>query len=78
MNRDDLTLMYFPDLDVESGNLSGLTLVPLQIRNFRLCIPPRRDIEWIQGTLDRQCQRFGTRVMMEPDSRLAVVASLSS
>lgn len=73
--RDDLTLMYFPDLDSENGNLAALKLVLLQIKKFRLCIPSRSDIEWIRRTLDRQCQRFGTRIVLEAEGRLAVVAS---
>ena len=73
--RDDLTLMYFPDLDSENGNLAALKLVLLQIKKFRLCIPSRSDIEWIRRTLDRQCQRFGTRIVLEAEGRLSVVAS---
>lgn len=73
--RDDLTLMYFPDLDSENGNLAALKLVLLQIKKFRLCIPSRSDIEWIRRTLDRQCQRFGTRIVLEAKGRLAVISS---
>ena len=62
--RDDLTLMYFVDLDPTRGHLQALKLLPLQIRNFRLSIPSQRDIEWMQGTLDRESRRFGTGVML--------------
>jgi poly-gamma-glutamate capsule biosynthesis protein CapA/YwtB (metallophosphatase superfamily) len=73
--RDDLALMYFANLDPTSGSLHALELVPLQIKNFRLCIPSRRDTEWVQQTLDRECQRFGTRVIFGPDRELVVTAS---
>jgi poly-gamma-glutamate synthesis protein (capsule biosynthesis protein) len=59
--RDDLVLMYFADLDPTSGGLHALKLLPLQIGNFRLSIPSWRDIQWIQQTLDGECQKFGTR-----------------
>ena len=72
--RDDLTLMYFVDLDPTGGSLQALRLVPLQIKNFRLSIPSQRDIEWIQGTLDRECRRFGTKVVLEPEGQLMVAS----
>ncbi len=72
--RDDLTLMYFVDLDPTGGSLQALKLVPLRIKNFRLSIPSHRDIEWIQGTLDRECQPFRTRVTRELEGQLAVAS----
>jgi poly-gamma-glutamate synthesis protein (capsule biosynthesis protein) len=75
--RDDLTLMYFVDLDPTVGSLQALKLVPLQIKNFRLSIPSQRDIEWIQQTLERECRRFGTKVLLEPEGQLVVAAQPS-
>ncbi|MEH2543212.1 poly-gamma-glutamate capsule biosynthesis protein CapA/YwtB (metallophosphatase superfamily) [Bradyrhizobium sp. AZCC 1577] len=71
--RDDLALMYFADLDPTSGSLHALKLVPLQIKNFRLSIPARQDIEWIQQTLDERCQQFGTRVIPDSEQQLVVI-----
>nr|WP_274542269.1 CapA family protein [Bradyrhizobium algeriense] len=73
--RDDLALMYFADLERTSGSLRALNLVPLRIRNFRLSYPSRQDMEWLQQTLDRQCQRFRTRVMFDSDRQLVVTHS---
>jgi poly-gamma-glutamate capsule biosynthesis protein CapA/YwtB (metallophosphatase superfamily) len=70
--RDDLALMYFADLDPTSGGCHALKLVPLQIRNFRLSIPSWLDIEWIQQTLDGECQQFGTRVIFDSERQLVV------
>jgi poly-gamma-glutamate synthesis protein (capsule biosynthesis protein) len=70
--RDDLTLMYFVGLDPTGGCLQALKLVPLQIKNFRLSVPSQRDIEWIQQTLGRECRRFGTKVLLEPEGQLVV------
>jgi len=70
--RDDLALMYFADLEPTDGSLRALSLVPLQIKNFRLSYPSRQDMEWVQQTLDRQCQRFKTRVMLDSDRQLVV------
>jgi poly-gamma-glutamate synthesis protein (capsule biosynthesis protein) len=71
--RDDLALMYFADLDPASGSLHALKLVPLQIKNFRLSNPSWRDIEWIQQTLDGECQQFGTRVILDSERQLVVI-----
>jgi poly-gamma-glutamate synthesis protein (capsule biosynthesis protein) len=68
--RGDLVLMYFADLNVTDGCLHALKLIPLQMRNFRLCIPERRDIEWIQQTLDRECQKFATRLILGSEGQL--------
>jgi poly-gamma-glutamate synthesis protein (capsule biosynthesis protein) len=71
--RDDLALMYFADLDPTSGSLHALKLVPLQIKNFRLSIPARQDVDWIQRTLDGRCQQFGTRVIPDSEWQLVVI-----
>jgi poly-gamma-glutamate capsule biosynthesis protein CapA/YwtB (metallophosphatase superfamily) len=70
--RDDLVLMYFADLDLSNGDLHALKLVPLRIKNFRLSIPEQRDIKWIAQTLDRECQRFGTRLALDTEAQLVV------
>jgi poly-gamma-glutamate synthesis protein (capsule biosynthesis protein) len=70
--RDDLVLMYFADLDATDGCLHALTLIPLQIRNFRLSIPERRDVDWIRQTLDRECRKFETRLILGSEGQLAV------
>lgn len=60
--RSDLTLMYFPEIDPESGTLVRLDMIPLQIRKFRLNCPPTTDIEWLAHSLDRQSRDLGTRI----------------
>jgi hypothetical protein len=69
--------MYFVDLDLARGSLQALKLVPLQIKNFRLTIPAPADIEWMRGTLERECRPFGTRVTPAPDGQLEVAAQPS-
>ena len=70
--RDDLALMYFADIEPATGNLAGFEIVPLQIRKFRLGRPSRKDIEWLQQTLQRECQRFGTGIVLDPGGRLVL------
>jgi poly-gamma-glutamate capsule biosynthesis protein CapA/YwtB (metallophosphatase superfamily) len=68
--RDDLALMYFAGIDAAGGDIVSLEIVPLQIRNFRLARPSRRDVEWLQQTLDRESRKFGPRVVLDETGRL--------
>ena len=61
--RDDLTMMHFPTVDMRSGELQALEMVPLLIRNFRLQYPSDSDTRWLRDTLDRECRHFGARVV---------------
>ena len=70
--RDDLALMYFPDIDPADGRLRALDIAPLRIRRFRLSRPSREDVDWLRQTLDRESAPFGTRVALAPGERLTV------
>ena len=69
--RDDLGLMYFADISSSSMDLEALEIIPLQIRQFRLIRPTIQDVDWVRQMLDRESQRFGTRVATS-DARLAL------
>ena len=68
--RDDLALLYFARLDPANGRLSGLSISPLQISRFQLRRASKADAEWLRGVLDREGQRFGTRVELADDDTL--------
>jgi poly-gamma-glutamate capsule biosynthesis protein CapA/YwtB (metallophosphatase superfamily) len=70
--RDDLVLMYFASLDAASGDLIALDMVPLQMRRFQLVRPSRSDVDWLLRVLDRESGRFGARVALKADGRLAL------
>jgi poly-gamma-glutamate capsule biosynthesis protein CapA/YwtB (metallophosphatase superfamily) len=70
--RGDLALMYFASVDA-AGDVAGLDIVPLQIRNFRLAQPSSHDVEWLQQRLDRECRKLGTKVTLNAAGRLALV-----
>lgn len=65
--RGELTLMYFPTLDATTGELLRLTMTPLRVRHFRLEHAPDADREWLHKTLDRECRRFGHRIVVDGD-----------
>jgi poly-gamma-glutamate synthesis protein (capsule biosynthesis protein) len=70
--RGDLVLMYFADIDAESGMLVAAELVPLQMKRFRLVLPSASDAAWIAQRLHRESSRFGTRVTEASPGRLAL------
>ncbi len=76
--RGDLALMYFVDLDTATADLVSLEIVPLRIRNFQFVPPLRPDVEWLKQTLDRECGRFGARVLLTAAGRLALISERSS
>ncbi len=70
--RGDLTLMYFADIHPMSKDLIALELVPLQTRQFRLTQPSSKDVAWLRETLDRESQKFETRVALTWDGTFAI------
>lgn len=70
--RDDLGLMYFPTLDPTSGKLVSFNLIPTQIKRFRLNRTSDDDAKWLGRMLNREGQRFGTRVELNRDNSLSL------
>jgi poly-gamma-glutamate synthesis protein (capsule biosynthesis protein) len=66
--RGDLALSYLASFE-ENGALSELTVIPYQMRKFRLQRASLADVEWLQATLDRESARFGTHIARK-DGRL--------
>ena len=68
--RGELTLMYFPELEVDSGRLKGLKMVPMRIENFKLNPATGEEAEWLQTVLSREGHKLGTEVLKEDDNSL--------
>lgn len=68
--RDDLSLMYFVDMNPSTGRLLRLTMAPMQIRRFRLNRATAEDALWLKDTLNREGKRFGTRVELQDGNLL--------
>lgn len=70
--RSDLALAYLPALDLETGRLKTLDMVPLRIRKFRLDRAPADDTRFLAQDFDRECRRFGLSVRAGSDGTLSV------
>lgn len=62
--RGDLTLMFFPELDLADGRLLNLHLVPMQMHRFRLHYATEQDLKWVNEVLNAESAQFGTRVQV--------------
>lgn len=52
--RPDLCLAYCPDIDVAERNLVSLSVMPFQIKKFRLHSASFKDVAWVLAVLRRQ------------------------
>ncbi|WP_245583694.1 CapA family protein [Salinimicrobium xinjiangense] len=60
--RGELSLMYFPELDLASGDLLKLEMVPMEIKRLSLHKAIRKDAAWLQEVLDRESKKFGLEI----------------
>jgi len=67
--RDDLALMYFPTVDLATGRLLSLAMVPTQTRHFRVNRAPDEGERWLFKSLNREGQTLGTQVERGTDYR---------
>jgi poly-gamma-glutamate capsule biosynthesis protein CapA/YwtB (metallophosphatase superfamily) len=69
--RNDLALMYFVSVSPR-GELTGLRLVPMQLKKFRLSRASPADARWLRNTLDRVSRPFGSRIRLLEDGSLGL------
>lgn len=68
--RGDLGLMYFVTVEPANGNLVRLTMIPMQMKRFRLNYASKKDVTWLKDVLDREGSKFGTGVEVISDTML--------
>ena len=70
--RDDLAVMYLPQLDAATGRLLRLEMLPMQIRRFRLNRPSTADARWLHQVLARESAKLGTVITLRADNSFAI------
>ena len=70
--RDDLVLMYFPALELSTGRLLDLTMVPMRIRKMRLNRASASEAAWLQQRLTVVSGEFGGSVDLLANGSLAL------
>ncbi len=66
--RPELSLMYFPTLDADSGRLLKLALTPMRLRRMRLERAAQGDVAWLCDALEK----LGTRLEPQADRTLSL------
>lgn len=70
--RADLGLMYFPEIDRETGDLVRMTMTATSVRQLRVNLANRDAACWLSTALSRECVPFGTSLRLMPDGGLAL------
>jgi len=65
--RGDLALMYFVELDSQTGQLVSARLVPMQMRRFQLKRASAGDARWLCDLANKLGTQFGTSPRLEKD-----------
>ena len=68
----ELTLMYLPTLNAETGQLEKLRLAPMRIHKFRLQHANAAETRWLVDTLNEQSKAFGVKVDADDQGMLEV------
>jgi poly-gamma-glutamate synthesis protein (capsule biosynthesis protein) len=78
MFRGDLGLMYLVELDSRDGQLVSASLVPMQMRRFRLERASAADAEWLCALLNRLGAPLETHVELTADKKVTLKWRLSN
>lgn len=68
-HRSDLGCLYAVTLERATGRLTGLEMVPLQLRRFRLTHPQADARQWLHRQLVQECRGLGTAIEADPQER---------
>jgi poly-gamma-glutamate synthesis protein (capsule biosynthesis protein) len=68
----DVTLLYFVTVELHTGLLQRLTMVPMQRQRLRLTRTPAAAVHWLRDMLNREGRMFGTRVRVHEDQTLTL------
>lgn len=72
--RDDLRVLYFPEMRAGSGELVRLRLAVTQARRMRLHRASTSDVEWMCSTLARVSEPFGVRAELDTDGMITIAS----
>jgi poly-gamma-glutamate synthesis protein (capsule biosynthesis protein) len=70
--RSELTLMYFPKINRQSGDLMQLLMVPMEIKKFSLHKANNDEAEWMTNTLNRESLLQNERISMNKNDHLVL------
>ena len=75
--RGDHGLMYFPSMNVATGKLIELRMVPTRIKSLRVNRASAEEVLLIANILNREGKRFGTGVLVSEENILTLIPKIS-
>lgn len=69
----ELSLLYLPTIDRETGLLESLQMVPMRMQRFRLQRASQQEGAWLRERLDEVCRDYGTGLEMTDNGFLDLV-----
>jgi len=66
--RGDLALMYLASVDVSTGELLQVLMIPTQTRNLKVNRASEDDVRWLLSILNHEGKKLGTSVEQNRDS----------
>eukprot|EP01083_Nonionella_stella_P048284 129184_1 len=67
--HDDLSFMYFVDLDVESGRVEDVILRGSKVKQFQVNYAKHNELKWLQRTIMEQCEPFDVKLYESKDDQ---------
>lgn len=68
--RPELSLLYFPSIDAETGELRSLKMIPMRMRRLRLNRASHEEAQWLKAMLSREGQSLGTKARLDDESAI--------
>ncbi len=63
--RSELSLMYFPEINQQNGELVSMKMKPVKMEKMRLNMLTTNELEWMREMLNTQCNNLGTSVELD-------------
>lgn len=76
--RDDLVLMYFPEVDPATGQLLTLRMTPLRVRRMQLVRASSTESEWMRDRLALASREFGSEFELTDEGMLILQHRVAS
>jgi poly-gamma-glutamate synthesis protein (capsule biosynthesis protein) len=70
--RGNLVLMYLPHIEIATGRLLSLKMIPMRIVRFQLRRPSPADAEWLHRVLTRESRKLGTEIVLREDGSFMI------
>lgn len=69
----ELSLMFFPAVELSTGKLRSLVLIPMRLSGLHLVRAIKKEVQWVQKILNREGLSRQTHFILAPDDSIEAV-----